>query len=268
MISIHTHIFLKKYTLQSKIVYRMWILNVNWYQMSSPWGGVLGGARDPTPRLPAPSPPPGVIRTEACQPRSLVRGPQEWRSCMQAQAPDSALSASAPNQWWRRIPSARTSSCGQKKGNRKTPAAVAPRIPAALPCSATCRTSAVLATEDPGKAVWHQPPLMELNADCTTLPSQEPEMLQPIQLVPSSPPPCEAFLHWSQCKKAARDDCTCAGINAEPSETQESRETRLRKNRIHPVLLLQPEADFPNYTAPEKGTTKANKTSTKIPSTF
>ena len=138
---------------------------------------------------------PGIIRAEAYQPLQLIQGPWELKSCMQGPTPDTALNASTLVQGLKRIFSTRTSSHGQKRtGRAQQPSP--PRKPTALPSTATCRTSAVLATEDPCQ-VW----LTSTSADWAawrnyaTVPSQEQKMLILSSWCPPSHLQVKAFPH-------------------------------------------------------------------------
>lgn len=92
------------------------------------------------------------------------------------------LRDSTPDEAPRRTPLGRTSSCGQKR-RRRSQHTLLMKTPISL---TTCRTSAVLATEDPYSLCRHWPQFRELGGDHAAVPSQD--MLHPAQLVRSQPP--------------------------------------------------------------------------------
>lgn len=75
------------------------------------------------------------------------------------------------------------------------------RIIIALAITATQRTSADLATENPYNLCQKWPQLMEMHRDHATVASQKPEMLNPIQLAPSELTSRKIFPHRSQSEK-------------------------------------------------------------------
>lgn len=131
------------------------------------------------------------------------------------------------------------------------PAAFTPKDPNSSDTTANLRNLTVLAMKDPPHSLYKcLPQMIELNENYATVPSKKPEVLHPLQLVPSQPSLGESLSLPSQSRKMRRGDCSLKyrhqhkGIKNTHTKKKQETDTTKRTQLLFNVISGLSEKEF------------------------